>query len=84
MADLVYALTLMSTLFTNLSSYKVPTTPSDNNHHPIVKQAVYNFMNSNWANMAIATTYSTFTNFLMVVYWGAIDYVVSIVADIDL
>jgi hypothetical protein len=41
-------------------------------------------MNSNWANMAIATTYSSFTNFLMVVYWGAIDYVVSIVADIDL
>ena len=82
--DFMYALTLVSTILTNISSHNALTTLSDKKHYPIVQQAVYNFMNSNWANMAIATTYSTFTNVLMVVYWGSIDWVVSVVADIDL
>ena len=76
-------LTVLTTVFGNFTDQST-TSQSASPHHPIVQGAVYDFMNSNWANMALATTYTNFTNFLMIVYWGSIDWFVSVVADIDL
>ena len=45
---------------------------------------VYNFMNGPWGSMAIAYLYTNVTNLLMVIYWGTIDFFVSVVADIGL